>query len=110
MSVMTHLHVCGMMRPRGCALPRAALRARIEAAAASPGCAGLPGHQPTVRPGAQAAVQAANERAANIAHPLSEGQTAFATSARRHCSPAQGTLLHCLLSVLQHRHLGEWEL
>ena len=69
MSVMTHLHVRGMMSPRGCALPRAALRARIEAAAAGPGCAGLPGHQPAVRSGPQAAVEAANERAASIAHP-----------------------------------------
>ena len=103
----TCLHVCGMVSPRSCALPGAALRARIEAAAAAPGCAGLPRDQPAVRPGAQAAVQTADERTASITHPRA-GRNASAQSAGPQCSPDQG---HCCIASSQCRlDLGEVEL
>ena len=49
------LHVAGMVRAPGCAVPGAALGARVEGAVAAPGSAGV--QETAVRPGAQAAVQ-----------------------------------------------------
>ena len=56
------LHIAGLVRASGCAVPGAALGARVEGAAAGPGSAGV--QEAAVRPGAQAAVQSAYQRAA----------------------------------------------